>query len=263
MDLKQEHDGSVLKWTLSRSQRRNALGDQVFQEMDKALSKIETQCAEWLKAPRKKKIPAQVLIIDAETDGSEKPIWIAGGDLTEHAAKNAEQGKIYAQNYTEICMRLEQVPIPVLMKMHGAVLGGGIEFALSGDLRFATEQSYFDFRQVQVGLATGYGGAKRLAESVGRSLASYWLLTSQKISAEQAHKLGLIHELAPDLQSLDQLLKKHLEKLCALEPLSLAAQKKMLSYASHALAQPNLELKLFEELWKNDTHLSKLTKFSK
>ncbi len=261
MDLKQEQEGSVLRWTIARPTCRNALGDQLALELDSALHQLETQWQKFLHSSGKNQAPVQVLSIAAQTVSGSAPIWIAGGDLSELAAKNARQGRAYAAKYTRICRRLEELPLPVLMKIHGAVIGGGVEFALCGDLRFATEESYLDLRQLQIGLTTGYGGAKRLVESLGKSRASHVLLTSQRISAHQAYEWGLIHGLARDCAELDSMVEAQISKICALEPLSIAAQKKMLTYASHGLTRPALELKLFEKIWKNATHRRVLEKF--
>ena len=98
----QKKDGPVLKWTLCRSERRNALGDQVYEELDTALRELEKHSSSWLKNPRKHKVPAHVLIIETQVQSS-KPIWISGGDLQEHAAKNAQEGRDYAKKYSRIC----------------------------------------------------------------------------------------------------------------------------------------------------------------
>ena len=262
LHLEEHFDGQCLRWKFVRAHKRNALGDQVFKELDQSLRKLENRCKQWLASPNKIQAPAKALLIEADIGNFENPVWISGGDLKEHAAKNAREGKIYIANYTKLCTRFEKLPLPIIMSIDGAVIGGGIELALSADLRFATRRSRFDFRQTDIGLATGFGGGKRLVECVGRSRSSYWLLTSQVLSAEDLLQEGLVHELADDQLELRILTEKYVQNLCIKETRALAVQKQMLLYVSLASANPKRELSLFQSLWKNETHKKTLERFT-
>ena len=82
----------------------------------------------------------------------------------------------------------------MIVAIDGEVIGGGIEFCLGADLRIATVDSKFHFKQTQVGLPTGFGGTKLLCDLLGQSRAAGYLLLNRIIDAHEAVRDGLIHE---------------------------------------------------------------------
>ena len=130
----------------------------------------------------------------------EKPkgaLWIAGGDLIELAAlQDKTEGRRYAGMMSEALRLLRRSGRLVITAVDGAAIGGGAELALAGDIRLATERSYFEFKQLRAGLATGYGSARRLVDLIGLARSERLLYFCEKISAAEAAQLGLVHRLA-------------------------------------------------------------------
>jgi enoyl-CoA hydratase len=251
MHIKSEIKDSTLEWRLDRPDRRNALGTSLAKELWIKVCELQRDLSSWphsVGAPR-------VLAIRALTDQADKsPIWIAGGDLQElNKLKEPSAGREYAKLMSDVCLTLQSLPIPVVALIDGLVIGGGIEFALAADFRFATERSHFHFKQLELGLSTAYASAGRLSQLVGASRAMSWLVRSSRVTAQGALEAGLITELVNSEQDLG----RELQHLCrAIEPLnprSIEAQKKLFRLHS-STAHVEAELDIFESLWMNDYH---------
>lgn len=244
---------------ISRPDRMNGLGWSIGQELKDHLEQLQQELQQSSTSP-------QLLLITAESVQRKngETVWIAGGDLKEIATLDTPtKGDEYSQLYRHICQLLEQLPIPVLAAIDGQAIGGGIELALAADVRLATRTSSFAFKQVEMGLATGYGGCQRLIEAVGLSCASYWLLSCQQIDAKQALAAGLIHELLDDSTRLRSRCHEFAEQLARLDRQALSKQKQMLRQIWQGSRQAALdqERQLFKELWMATGHRRSLERF--
>lgn len=91
---------------------------------------------------------------------------------------------------------IEDFPLPVLAAIDGYALGGGLELALSCDLRFAAPGALLGFPQVQLGIIPGWNGTERLVRAIGRARAMRLLLTAQRLTAGEALSMGLVDDVA-------------------------------------------------------------------
>jgi len=239
-------------WHISRPDRLNALGTVLAQELTDTLEFA------------RQNLPPEIRAIVITAESVERPgraIWIAGGDLTELALLTTQQeGRSYAQSMRCFCEGLETLTIPVITVVDGAAIGGGAELALAGDIRFATVRSFFEFKQLKLGLATGYGASSKLVELLGKSRAQSLLYFAETLDAEMAHSVGLIHKLISSASASD--ISAAILPILKLEPSALAAQKKMLRLAS---SQPSGDHRwadeIFESIWMNTTHKKNLNDF--
>lgn len=249
----EERQGPLLIWTLTRPERLNALGPSMAAALRQRLNTLTNQLIA--------NTPSPPRLLGLMAAPNEKKVWIAGGDLKELAERpQPADGKEYAASLTDLHADLQKLPIPVCMAIDGAAIGGGLEFALAGDLRIATSAASFDFRQMKIGLATAFGGAQRLVHLVGLSRAMHWQLMCARISSAEALAAGLIHETHADRDALRARLKEMAEHFVSLAYPAVAAQKKMLQLATQP--ERNAELDLFASLWMNPTHNAFLQKFT-
>ena len=84
---------------------------------------------------------------------------------------------------------------PVIAAINGDALGEGLELALSGDIRLASDKAHFGFPQVALGLIPTDGGTQRLPRIVGKGKAMELLLTAETINAEEALEIGLVNKV--------------------------------------------------------------------
>ncbi len=242
-------------WHISRPERLNALGTTLAEELAESLRSLKQ------KIGKSQNIAG--LIISAEPCiRKSKAIWIAGGDLKELSKIDRNDAKKYSRTLSQLCYELERLPIPVIAIIDGAAIGGGAELALAADIRIGTERTTFNFKQLEIGLTTGYGGAKRLCHLIGRSNAQKLLFTSYQLTAKQAVDIGVLTEQC-SIDSLDQTVNKSLKYLSSLTPNAFATQKKMLwaPYHLNEFQEYEAELEEFTKLWGNPDHQATLSKY--
>jgi enoyl-CoA hydratase/carnithine racemase len=113
---------------------------------------------------------------------------------------------------------------PVVVRVNGYALGGGLELALAGDIVVAAEHSVFALPEARLGMVPGAGGAFRLARQLPLKVAMGYLLTGRQMGAATALEYGLINEVAP-ADELDDRVAQWTDDLLRSAPLSVQAIK--------------------------------------
>jgi len=90
---------------------------------------------------------------------------------------------------------IENLGKPVIAAVNGFALGGGCELAMACTIRLATPNAKFGQPEVKLGIIPGFNGTQRLPRIVGKGLAMQLLVTGDMISAEEAHRIGLVNEI--------------------------------------------------------------------
>lgn len=113
---------------------------------------------------------------------------------------------------------------PIIAAINGHCLAGGLELALSCDLRIAAEHATFGLTEVKWGIMPGAGGTQRLPRAIPLCKALEMILTAERISAQEARRIGLINQVAP-LSDLMPAAIKMAERICENGPLAVRAAK--------------------------------------
>lgn len=115
---------------------------------------------------------------------------------------------------------------PILMALHGHVLGGGLEIALMGDILIATPGTFFAQPEIKLALLPGCGGTLRLLQVLGYHKAFEMIASGRTITSTEAHHLGLLHHITtPEnllpyaFEKAQQLAEHSNEALCAIKSL--------------------------------------------
>jgi enoyl-CoA hydratase/3-hydroxyacyl-CoA dehydrogenase len=95
---------------------------------------------------------------------------------------------------------LDNAPKPVVARVHGAALGGGLEFALACDRVIASPGASFGFPETGLGIFPGFGGTQRAPRTVGMALAKWLIYTGKTLSANDALKIGIVDHVVPNDQ---------------------------------------------------------------
>jgi enoyl-CoA hydratase/carnithine racemase len=123
---------------------------------------------------------------------------------------------------------IEQGPLPVIAAIEGYALGGACELAMACDIRVAAEDATFGLPEIRLGGVPGIAGMQRLQRLVGLGKAKRVVLTGEPMSAIEAHRVGLVDELAPAGSALSVALEiAHV--IASRPPLSVTAAKRALN----------------------------------
>jgi len=147
-------------------------------------------------------------ILDARMDpeihvlvlsGAGDKFFCAGADIAMLEAATPEYKYYFCLHANETLLRLEHTPKLVIAAIEGHCVGGGFEVALAADLRIAKAGRYkVGLPEVQLGVLPGTGGTQRLARLLGPSKAMELMVRGDTLSVEDAHRLGLVHQVLPD-----------------------------------------------------------------
>jgi 3-hydroxyacyl-CoA dehydrogenase/enoyl-CoA hydratase/3-hydroxybutyryl-CoA epimerase len=132
--------------------------------------------------------------------------FIAGADIEEFVEwRSAADAEAASRAGHVLLERLENLRTPVVVAIHGACLGGGLEAALACAWRIATDhpKTALGLPEVQLGLFPGAGGTQRLPRIVGLQAALDMILTGRNVRARKARQIGLVHELVHPAILLD------------------------------------------------------------
>ena len=129
--------------------------------------------------------------------GAGEKSFVAGADINELARHNAVEGKEYTHQGQSVLDLIENLGKPVICCINGFALGGGCELAMACTFRLASENAKIGQPEVKLGIIPGYGGSQRLPRLVGKGLALQMLLSGEHITAQEAHRIGLVNEVVP------------------------------------------------------------------
>ncbi|MEO5813869.1 MAG: enoyl-CoA hydratase/isomerase family protein [Gemmatimonadaceae bacterium] len=175
-----ERVGPVTVLTIDNVERQNALT---------ASMRTDLTCAlEW--ADEEEEVRAIVLT------GAGERSFAAGGDINELQQRTLEEQRRIMENGS-VFGAVRRVRKPVIAAINGICLGGGLEIALSCDLRVAGAHARFGQPEVSIGLIPGGGGTQMLPRIVGLAHAMRLVLTGDVIDAVEAQRIGLVNEVVP------------------------------------------------------------------
>ncbi|RQO46036.1 enoyl-CoA hydratase [Rhodococcus sp. KBW08] len=167
-------------------------------------------------------IDVRVIVLRGSGDTS----FMGGGDIFEMARLNRRTGEVFIRSLKGLCDAITQARQPVIARLAGWCLGGGLEVALACDLRIGGQSSMYGMPEVSVGIPSVIHSAL-LPALVGESRAAYFLLSCENINADTALQWGLVHEVVADT-TLDDRIRALAAKLGAFGPEVLAQQKRLL-----------------------------------
>jgi enoyl-CoA hydratase len=158
---------------------------------------------------------------DAEVDSEVRAIVItgagdrafcAGADIEELFEKSPLEASEWSQWVQGILTHLERQKKPVIAKINGFCLGGGLELAMACDFRIASEKAIFGQPEINLAIIPGGGGTQRLTRLIGKTKAMEMLMTGDYIAAEEAFRLSLVNEVVP-ADKLDAAVDVFIKKL--------------------------------------------------
>jgi enoyl-CoA hydratase len=168
--------------------------------------------------------------------------FCAGEDLKETGSgKSLSQWKKEIDALQETQRVILKLGKPLIAAIRGYAVGGGLEFALSCDIRIAAQDAKFGFPETGVGLTITGAGTKLISQLVGLGKAKELVFTGEIIDAQQALQIGLVNQVVREDQLLDAALDM-CERIGRNSPLSLKLSRMALDEGLHSSFEQTLAL---------------------
>lgn len=209
--IKTEKKGHVTTVTINRPDVMNSISPLVSVEMDHAFNDFDTDPQQW------------ICIIT----GAGEKAFSAGNDLKFQAVNGPAKMREIMQGvkggFAGLASRFDCYK-PFIAAVNGLALGGGFEIALACDIIIASDDASFGLPEPRVGLIPGAGGVHRLPRQIPYHMAQYMIMTSKRITAQQAMQYGIVAEIVP-LAELMPTAEKIAAEILLAAPLSIRAAK--------------------------------------
>jgi enoyl-CoA hydratase/carnithine racemase len=183
-----ESEGGVTRIFLNRPEKVNALGSAHLEDLLLALRRLE----------RNQEMRVAVL-------GGRGKAFCGGADVQEISRLTASNAGDFVQKIHAVCEAIRELPVPVIARLHGAVIGAGLEIAAACDLRIAAEGTRFSMPEVRIGIPSVVEAAL-LPRLMGSGRAAWLVLTGEAIDARRALEWGLIEQVGGD-DAIDQVVQ--------------------------------------------------------
>ncbi|MCG5252799.1 enoyl-CoA hydratase-related protein [Brevibacillus agri] len=139
----------------------------------------------------------------------------AGQDLGEVSGEDIDFGGFLRKRYNPMILQLQKTEKPIVAAVNGVAAGAGMSLALACDIRLASEKASFVNAFVSIGLVPDSGGCYFLPRIVGIGKALELAMTGEKVSAEEALRIGLVNKVYPAESFMEEAVA-YAEKLAAL-----------------------------------------------
>ena len=196
--------------TLTNAKSMNILGTPAIVEMTAALEALRARG------------DVRVLILRGSGDRA----FIGGADIYEMADLSPATAEAFITRLKNLCEAVRSFPAPVIARLAGWTLGGGLEVALAADLRISSSEAHFGMPEVAVGVPSVIH-AVLLPLLIGHARATWLLLTGESIDAATARDWALVHEVHPPA-ALDARIAALAAKFAGFGPAVLRQQKQLL-----------------------------------
>jgi enoyl-CoA hydratase/carnithine racemase len=171
--------GAVAHIRLNRPAKRNAINDTLIAQLHSAFISL----------------PAEVKAVVLSGAGEH---FCAGLDLSELTERSVAEGIVHSRSWHAAMDAIQFGRVPVVVALHGAVVGGGLELASSCHIRVAEQSTYYGLPEGQRGIFVGGGGSARVPRLAGVATMTDMMLTGRVLDAQEGERRGLSQYVVAD-----------------------------------------------------------------
>ena len=231
--------------TVNRPEQMNSLNSVTRKEMAEAFTELGND--------------SEILVIILT--GAPGKAFIAGADIKEFLKLNLKTEKELENDWivTEV---IENLKKPVIAMIDGFCLGGGLEIAMSCDLRVASDRTKLGQPEINIGIIPGAGGTQRLTRLVGEGRAMEMILTGRMVKAEEGLQYGILNFIfTPD--ELEEKTMEMAKKITEKSPYAIKRAKRSVKSVSNMNLREGLkfEREMFLECFTSDDGKEGITAF--
>ena len=229
-----DEDGSTLQIQFNNPERHNALSVDMWEAVTPILNVAETDDR------------IRLVIFS----GAGEKAFVSGADITQFEDMRAAKEAVarYELMAEQALMGIYNFSKPTLARIRGYCIGGGVNVAMSCDIRIAADDSVFSIPAARLGLGYRYSALKNLVDLVGPAVAKDLFFTARRINANEALAVGLITRVC-GVEGLDALESEYKQALAANAPITVGAGKSIIREILKP--SPEIDHDLCRQLIKN------------
>lgn len=239
--LKAWVDGAVLHLSFNNPAKHNAISVEMWEAVPLLLDQAEKDDA------------IRMVVFSGEGPKA----FASGADISQFEDMRAarEAVKSYESMAEKALMGLYRFGKPVVAAIHGYCLGGGVNMAISCDIRIARSDAVFSIPATRLGLGYRFSALKNLVDLVGPGAAQDLFFTARRIDAAEAKAIGLVNRVAPPDQ-FDALLAEYTGAITTGAPLTIKAGKRIIREVLKADADIDMDLcqKLIKDCFESEDY---------
>ena len=229
-------DGRVAIITLNRPHADNAITTELAAQLIEVLETIAARSS------------VRVAILTGAGDRA----FSVGGDLYQRKEMTKEQWLRQRQVFDRVLYTLRQLRRPIIAAVQGMAYGGGCEMAISTDFIIASNDAVFGQPEAMVGLSAGGGSPVLLPRVLPPGKAMQMLMTGDPITAQEAHRLGMVNELHPPAELMDAVLRIA-ERIASNSPTAVQAVKRAVQMGQGEPVEQAVAI-MMDEHWRSVVH---------
>jgi enoyl-CoA hydratase/carnithine racemase len=226
LHLDEPADG-VARLTISNPARRGALDHEILDALAGHARTLDARC----------------LVIRGSGD-----VFSAGydiGNLSEHDSFEKRAEKLVAHPFHDAMEAVEAYRYPVIAELNGHAIGGGLELALTADIRLAAHGAKLGMPPAKLGLIYSHTGLAKFIDVCGPANTAELFYVGRNVDAERAREMGLVNQVV-DPVALGERVVDLAAEIASNAPLSLAGNKRMIRKLRALRLPPDLERELVE-----------------
>ncbi|XP_029427192.1 delta(3,5)-Delta(2,4)-dienoyl-CoA isomerase, mitochondrial isoform X3 [Rhinatrema bivittatum] len=225
----------MLHVELNRPEKMNAMNKAFWREMVECFNKIaeDSECNVVVVSGAGRVFTAGIDLMDMAGD----VLQAEGDDVARKAWNLRKKITEYQETFTVI----EKCSKPVIAAVHGACIGAGVDMISACDIRYCTQDAWFQVKEVDIGLAADVGTLQRLPRIIGsQSLVNELAFTSRKMMSDEARSCGLVSRVFPDKESMLQGAMELASEIAGKSPVAVQGTKINLVYSRDHSVQEGL-----------------------
>jgi enoyl-CoA hydratase len=225
-----EREEAVAIVWLDRAQARNAMGQDLWRDLPRAMAAVGTDSAVRAvviaaKGPHFSvgldlKAMGSLLAGGADTDGR--------GTTAASMAARARAGRGEVLRLQDAITAVARCPKPVVAAVQGYCIGGGVDLIAACDIRIASADAIFSVREAKMAIVADLGSLQRLPAIIGPGHLAELAFTGKDITAERAKEIGLVNDVAADTEGVLKAARTMAAEIAANSPLAVQGTKAVL-----------------------------------